>query len=308
VYDQSSRNVVPDYADVGASYGSDRLFVNEIQKLVPAGSMIFELPYVPYPENPSVAHMIDYEMARGYVLTTTNMRWSYAAMKGRAQDWAATADELPLATLVDGAAAVGFGGIYVDRYGFADYGVAITKALESIVGSAPIVSRDERLEFFDLASFTKRLRARFGPAELLGLRRAILYPQPVAWGGGFYGDESGSRWAEPDAMVQVDNRSSAAQPTFFSADLFTLARGRWPLRISAPDGQVKEVAVGRKPTAVQWIFNDPPGVHTLSFTSHVPIVDVPIDPRSLAVRYDNLDLVSAAVAPFLTGGTPSGDY
>ena len=87
--------------------------------------MIYQLPYVAYPENGPTFEMLDYDQMRGDVHTTTGLRWSYGAIKGRPQDWAASTDGLPARTVVDGLVAAGFSGIWIDRFGYADLGAAV---------------------------------------------------------------------------------------------------------------------------------------------------------------------------------------
>ena len=128
--------------------------------------------------------------------TTTGIAWSYGAMKGRPQDWASQAQNLPLPTLLDGVVAAGFSGIYIDRYGYADNADSLTKQIHAITGLSPIVSRDQRLEFFNLAPFIARLRARTPSIGLERLGHAILHPPEVVFGDGFYANENGSRWAQ----------------------------------------------------------------------------------------------------------------
>ena len=91
-------------------------------------------------------------------------------------------------------------------------------------------STNKRLLFFDIRPFAARLRAEYPPHELAGLSRAMLYPQPIDWGTGFYGDEGGSRWATPSAIATIDDTSGAPVKMLFSADVYSAAPGRWPFR------------------------------------------------------------------------------
>ena len=44
--------------------------------------MVFQLPYVPFPENPPVQQMSDYDHLRG-ALHSRTLKWSYPTMRGR---------------------------------------------------------------------------------------------------------------------------------------------------------------------------------------------------------------------------------
>jgi len=103
---------------------------------------------VPFPENPPVNEMIDYDELRGY-LHSDDLRWSYGAIKGRDDPNAALAAE-PVPALVRDAAAAGFAGIYVDRFGYTDKAAALEGELAAATGTKPFVSENGRLSFFQL--------------------------------------------------------------------------------------------------------------------------------------------------------------
>jgi hypothetical protein len=89
------------------------------------------------------------------------------------------------------------------------------------------------------------------------------------------------------------------------AAIHTRARhGNYPLRITLPDGSVHDLTINGTPKKISLSFNDPPGEHAITFRSTAPVVPAPNDARSLAVRYDGLDISDAAMAPFL--GTDGG--
>jgi hypothetical protein len=305
IYDQSSRDVIPPYRTLAASYGADAAFVQQIQTQVPHDAMIYQLPYVAFPENGPTFQMVDYDQLRGDVHTTTGLRWSYGAIKGRPQDWAASSDGLPARTLVDGLVAAGFSGIWIDRFGYADLGAAERSGIQAVLGAPPIVSRDQRHWFFSLIPYARQFKSREPASALAGLRHAVLYPPGLTWGTGFYDDEGfGSRWAAPTATVAVSNASSAATRLVMVAAISTRAhRGNYPLTITLPDGTVHHLTINSKPRKIALSFTNPPGAHTVTFQSTAPVIPAPGDTRSLAVRYGGLDISDAAMAPFLGTGT-----
>ncbi len=147
--DQTSRSYEPDYSGVAASYRSDGDFVRGIEAQVPGGSMIFQLPYRPFPESPGLARMADYDLFRGY-LHSGELRWSYGIVKGRGDDWAAGVSRKPVPEMVRDVRAAGFAGIYLDRLGYEDGGAAIDPQLIAATGSMPLTSPDQRLSFYGL--------------------------------------------------------------------------------------------------------------------------------------------------------------
>jgi hypothetical protein len=80
------------------------------------------------------------------------------------------------------------------------------------------------------------------------------------------------------------------------------ARGKYPLTIAFPDGTVHHLTINSKPRKISLSFTDPPGDQTIKFQSTAPVVPAPNSTRSLAVRYDGLDISDAAMAPFLGTG------
>ena len=304
--DQSSRAVIPPYAANTVAWNNDQTTVDEIESVLPDHSEIFEMPFVPFPENPPVNLMQDYDEGRGDV-HTNEYTWSYGAMKGRPQDWGAEAENLPLPTLLDAVAATGFRGLWIDRDGYTDLGASLQAQLAPLLKQTPLHSPDGRFLFYDLTGLARRLQARYPESELLALKRALLYPAEVNLATpGFYNDENGSYWTMPDASAKVDDPYTTTIQMEFSADVFTLGRGRYKLALGLPDGTRRTVVISHRPHRVRFYFSVAPGDHTMTLDSTAPVVSVAGDPRHLAVRYENLIVQNAGLAPFMTAGPPAG--
>ena len=69
--DQTSGATIPDYAGAAARSRSDQALVAAAQRSLPPGSMVFQLPYVPFPETPPVVGVGAYDLARPYLTPTT---------------------------------------------------------------------------------------------------------------------------------------------------------------------------------------------------------------------------------------------
>lgn len=148
ILDQTSSALVPPYRTVAAEWRNDEGFVRAIDARLPEGALVLQMPYVPYPETPPVNRMVDYDELRGY-LHSDDLRWSYGAVKGRNDPNAALAAE-PVPALVTDAAAAGFAGIYVDRFGYVDQGAKLEGELATALGTKPVVSENGRLAFYEL--------------------------------------------------------------------------------------------------------------------------------------------------------------
>jgi hypothetical protein len=154
VFDQTSDAYVPRYGAVAAEYRSDGDFVREVERRLPRGASVFQLPYIGFPEPPYRPGMDLYDLARGYQ-HSKHLRWSYGAMKGRPDDrWKALADR-PLRDVLPAVAAAGFQGITVDRFGYGGPtgAASLEQELGQLTGASPLVSPNGRLSFFDLRDY-----------------------------------------------------------------------------------------------------------------------------------------------------------
>jgi phosphoglycerol transferase len=149
------------YTSISAEYLNDKDFINNIEAIMPSGAMIYQLPYVTFPEHPPVNQMNGYSHFRAY-LHSKDLRWSYGAMNGRRGDaWNRAVANKPLVDMVGILSLAGFGGIYIDCYGYEDYAVNITSNLSKILDAKPIVSTNGRLCFLDMTKYNNK----YGPTQ-----------------------------------------------------------------------------------------------------------------------------------------------
>jgi len=150
IIDEAGRRRVPDYVALRASFTNDAEFVARIEAALPDGAMVYQLPYARFPEFLAPHVLGEYEHFRPY-FHSDSLRWSYGAMKGRAEDlWQRELAARPIEEQVRAIAAKGFRGIYIDRHGFADRAAELESGLSGLLGSAPIVSGNQRMAFFKL--------------------------------------------------------------------------------------------------------------------------------------------------------------
>lgn len=301
IYDGSSIQAIPPYTTYAASWGSDGHFVSDIQHVLPPGSSVFQLPYMPFPESPPIYHINDYDPLRGYI-QSTDLNWSYPVMNGRLTDWDSQTGLLPPPLLLDGLTAAGFQGLWIDRWGYTDAGAQIIGAVQALVNQGPMNSADGRFAFFDLRAFGARLRARYRPADIAGLRVAVLHPFVVTWGNGFYPAEAdGSHWALDNAVAIVDNQMSVTRQASFSANMQSLSKGRFDVKVVLPGGAVKNFVATNRPRRISFFFTLLPGAHAIQFSSDAPSGYAPPDPRQLAVRYSTPVISGIGMATFFPG-------
>ncbi|MGI8430046.1 MAG: hypothetical protein ACR2OB_12280 [Solirubrobacteraceae bacterium] len=183
VFDQTSNSFVPDYRGQGAASRSTDRLVQTVQARLPTGAEVFQMPYSGFPEGPSRGLMGMYDSMIPY-LHSNRLRWSYGAMLGRPADWAAALNDRPPAQILPGIAAVGFDGVWIDRFGYLNASPSLETAIRHITGAQPLASADRRYVFFDLRADRDRERRLLSPGELAALRRQTLTPAkaPMATG------------------------------------------------------------------------------------------------------------------------------
>jgi phosphoglycerol transferase len=157
-------------------FQAEAAFVRQIEATVSKGAMIFQMPYIPYPEAPPPlpGTIKGYDHLRGCLLSRS-LRWSFGTMKGRSGDeWQARVAALPVPEMVQELVEAGFEGIYIDRQGYADKAAEIERVLSQIVKESPRTTRDGNLLFFDLngwkASRTGSLATAKPPAPSTAAR------------------------------------------------------------------------------------------------------------------------------------------
>ncbi|MDO9556423.1 MAG: hypothetical protein Q7J82_02415 [Coriobacteriia bacterium] len=150
VADQTTSASIPDYAHTRTDWATLGEFVGRVEARVPRDAMVFQLPYVPFPENPPVVAMKDYDHFKPY-LQSTKIHWSYGAMKGREDSiWQQNVAALPVTQMVAMLRERGFAGVWVDRVGYTDGAAAIEAEIAAASGVQVMSSSDGRYAFFAL--------------------------------------------------------------------------------------------------------------------------------------------------------------
>jgi phosphoglycerol transferase len=265
--DQTSPSDAPDYAANAAAWKVDGDFVSAVQERFPAGAKIVQLPYMAYPENGPLNAIADYDLFKGY-LHSTRLQWTYGAIRGRQSDWLGYHQALTPEQLATAAAAAGFGGVYLDRFGYVANGAQTTaEALDKLAGTGgSVVSADQRLQFFDLRPAAARLAARTTPAEREQLADALLRPVALGFGAGFSYEEGGPspfRWAGPDARLTLDNPLGDGRRVHFTAQLFGGAATPSTVTLTLPGGRRETITVTEQGAPVSFALRLPRGATTL---------------------------------------------
>jgi phosphoglycerol transferase len=150
LYDQVS------FPDINANYfiktnfEADKKFIDAIEKTLPDGATVYQLPYMAFPEVPPINNLPDYALGVGFI-HSKHLIWSYGGMKGREGDlFYRTLSKEPIEKQVDIIKKLGFAGIYIDRRGYEDNGTAVISDLTRLLGVPPTLSREDGQSVFFL--------------------------------------------------------------------------------------------------------------------------------------------------------------
>ncbi|WP_196222238.1 DUF7024 domain-containing protein [Burkholderia ubonensis] len=250
LWDQTTHPCFTCLATNESEYTNDAKFVADLEKQVARGSMIYQLPYVVFPETASRLHKLEtYDPARGY-LHTSALKWSYGGIKGRPGDlfFRALAQQ-PMSRQVSILEKLGFAGIYIDRRGYSDQGAAIEAELKQLLGkSATLVGSNGQQAFFPLPSDPANAAALAGlsdraimervdfVADALGERyRSTLqqgidfthpgWPRFVSALDGLSTPENWGRWTDANLAPAVKISFEAPLPKQFVLNIEALAFG-----------------------------------------------------------------------------------
>jgi phosphoglycerol transferase len=252
--DQTSCTYLTPFAAVKEAYQSDADFVARIEASVPKNTMVFQMPYVAFLSYVNAYHrMQPYDHFRGY-LHSHKLHWSFGAMHGRSiDDLHAQVASLPVESMLCALASLDFGGIYIDRAGYADNGQELESKLRGLLGTQPLISRNGRLSFFDLAGFKQRL----------------IYSPPWAhWGPGFYVEETAGsyhwRWCGKEGLLYLMNPSDHPRQVRLRFLVRTCRSGAATLRITCPAFS-EWLPVDASGSAFTKTLELPPGRFTIRF-------------------------------------------
>ena len=290
--DQTTSAYVPKYEKTKAEFVEDQQFINQIEASVPAGAMIFQLPYVPFPEHPRVNKMADYDHLRGY-LHSKNLRWSYGAIKNRDTDLALRQlASVPPTELVLKLVATGFSGIYVDRYGYEDNGAALESELSKVLQAEPLTSPNGRLAFFNLTAYGNRVWQTYSEIEWQRKKELSIHPLLIEWKGGFSDLESRAdktwRWCSTEGELHL--RNTAQLPRMVKLEM-SVATGYEQLDDFSISGLISEqFKVNDKPRFFEKTVTVPPGESIITFRSAAKRVNAPSDTRFLVFRIEDFKM------------------
>ena len=291
IFDETTPVFAPDYARAKQLFEQDERFVHSVDAVVPANSMVFQLPYMQFPEPPGLNKMGNYDLLRGY-LHSEKLRWSYPAMKGEVADaWQRTVSAMPAADMLQALAGAGFSGIYLDRFGYADNGLQMEHDLSRVLDEGPLVANG-RLLFFSLEHYATVLRNGMSDAEWQKYRDRFS-PPLVVYDKGFYQEEVSPgrtwRWCSNQGAIRIFNVSSAPKHVVFEMSVAPGSPEYHLLQVTSPLFN-KALQVDRSGVHIRETVVLPIGGTEMNFSYDAPPIKVVGDPRRMVFGIENLRL------------------
>jgi len=124
-------------------------FVTHLEANLEPGSMIYELPSLPYPGTPSVLNMTSQEHLLPFIVSSS-LRWSFPALSDEAVLLKHKLDKCRPKDLAENLRSIGFAGIWVNRMAYESQGEKLLSELVGLNCSLPLFSSDGRYAFVGL--------------------------------------------------------------------------------------------------------------------------------------------------------------
>ena len=150
IWEQNPRIPIP-YGENYDKWNNDKAFVAQIEASSETGTMIYQLPYIQYPEGGVLNDMADSELFVGYI-HSDSLKWSFGIVKETEEnEWNMAVAALPAGPQVEELRSKGFGGIYINRKGYRDgEWQLLEQNLSAYLGQEPLVSENGTLSYFRL--------------------------------------------------------------------------------------------------------------------------------------------------------------
>jgi hypothetical protein len=262
---------------------SDAAFVNELERRLPAGAMIFQLPVADFPAGWDVRRKFNpCEQFRPYVVSH-RLRFSYGDDKGREQEfWQQQIVSLPPDEMVRLLQEYGFSAICINRNGYKDHAERLIGDLRSDTRSSMINSDLNDLCCIFITRSVKPTLPPLGPA--------------------FYGkwyepesDEAGHRWrwSYGSSSLEIDNSAGRSAQQELSFQLVSTVPREVRISFNGRPISANLVAPTRPLSVSHLVLTLHDGINSLSFDTDVPATRASEkDPRYICFGLLDLHLAS----------------
>ncbi len=240
--DQTSGASIPPYAANASRFAAMQRFTDAIEASLPAGASVFELPVIPFPEEYFISpRILPSEQLTPFVHSKA-LRWSYGSFPNSASNlFQLDASIGTPRTLAFKLALGGFGGLLINRNGYADAAASLQQALSPLLVIPPLASEDGKWLFFNLTHYTTALAQRVGHDRFLRWQQLVSNPIVVKWQSGcsFAGAEPDRvfRWCGHDVELALSNNTVTARNLRLSMGIVTRSATPSAVSVDAPSGR-----------------------------------------------------------------------
>jgi len=261
----------------GKIVDSDRELAQTLERKLPRGAAVFELPVLDFPESAPILGMPDCAHFRPYLFSET-LRFSYGTHKGRPREvWQRHAEQLSPRRLVTYLADHGFDAVLLNRTGLPGSGQALEHSFAR-QGLERVAESPRK----DMVAYRIARKGSKLPADFASLGLAEGFP----WGWEEGGNDDWS-WSSGDARLRLIVAPGRARRQRVSFDVETLVARN--LEVSVDGNVVVAVPLvpGRViPISFEWTARG--AVTLIDLKSNLPALDPGNgDPRRLGFRVVN---------------------
>lgn len=300
LWDQLPRTRPPaDGAALGQKVSEDQRLARHLEAVLPPGAAVFQLPVMPFLEQPPVNGMSDYDLFRPW-LFSDRTRYSYGLLADAKalhwQRWVAAQPPGPLCAVLENA---GYAALYINKAAFPDAGAGLRQQL-TVLGKKLLFDAGDHL-VFALQPARQPQLPDLADVRVAEPWRRTLEPDgslqlfaPEEWFALEHDDREFWRWTGSTGTVNLwcpgDQPLSGKME--FSAALMQ------PAQLSAAFGghEIWSAPAGQLPeTKVSLVLTFQPGANRITFHYAGRLVrPSATDARLLGFRLINLHVTSVA--------------
>jgi hypothetical protein len=266
---------------------------NHLEETLPARSMIFQLPAVPFLEQKPIVGMTDYEQFRPFFFTKT-MRFSYGVLATEdAMVWQRRVARMAPAEMRAELESAGFAAVYVCRSAYIDGAKALRRSFEQ-VGMKVTFDAGPHIVFRLQPSDSPQLPVLTGPNRheswdgVATEAKKLVVLEGTGWFPPEKSDTSYWRWGAQEATCILWNPYEVRRPTRVCCNVMGLRAHELSVRDGNGNqlwrGMLKNVGI---PCSFELELD--PGETVLRWTLHgTPVRASPSDRRLLGFRVNDL--------------------
>ena len=172
---QATRRINERHAGIAAEVADLRSLTAALERALPPGAMVFQLPVRVYMSESDFGRMKQYDQFKPYLVSKA-LRFSYPAFSNEQVRWQQAMSRLDMTTLGSRLAAERFAAVLVDRYGYEDQGAGVIAALRRAAGDDRVLFSADRFVAVDIRTLADRPAVTSAAAPALTLSMAACPP------------------------------------------------------------------------------------------------------------------------------------